>query len=102
MAVAEEQENRAKVVAAEAEVPRAMAEAFRQGNLGIMDYRMKNVQADTAMREGIAGLEQGPGGAGEHRDFLRERHEASERGGILDLINVNRLSALSSRQASMK
>ncbi len=64
MAVAEEQENRAKVVAAEAEVPRAMAEAFRQGNLGIMDYyRMKNVQADTAMREGIAGLEQGPGGA---------------------------------------
>jgi uncharacterized protein YqfA (UPF0365 family) len=64
MAVAEEQENRAKVVAAEAEVPRAMAEAFRQGNLGIMDYyRMKNVQADTAMREGIAGTERGPGGA---------------------------------------
>ena len=55
MAVAEEQENRAKVVAAEAEVPRAMAEAFRQGNLGIMDYyRMKNVQADTTMREAIA------------------------------------------------
>jgi uncharacterized protein YqfA (UPF0365 family) len=55
MAVAEEQENRAKVVAAEAEVPRAMAEAFRQGNLGIMDYyRMKNVQADTTMRESIA------------------------------------------------
>jgi uncharacterized protein YqfA (UPF0365 family) len=55
MAVAEEQENRAKVVAAEAEVPRAMADAFRQGNLGIMDYyRMKNVQADTAMRESIA------------------------------------------------
>jgi uncharacterized protein YqfA (UPF0365 family) len=55
MAVAEEQENRAKVVAAEAEVPRAMAEAFRQGNLGIMDYyRMKNVQADTSMREAIA------------------------------------------------
>jgi membrane-bound ClpP family serine protease len=64
MAVAEEQENRAKVVAAEAEVPRAMAEAFRQGNLGIMDYyRMKNVQADTAMREAIAGTETGPGGA---------------------------------------
>jgi uncharacterized protein YqfA (UPF0365 family) len=55
MAVAEEQENRAKVVAAEAEVPRAMAEAFRHGNLGIMDYyRMKNVQADTTMREAIA------------------------------------------------
>jgi uncharacterized protein YqfA (UPF0365 family) len=43
------------VVEAEAEVPRAMAEAFRQGNLGIMDYyRMKNVQADTAMRDSIA------------------------------------------------
>ncbi|MBI2370552.1 MAG: flotillin-like protein FloA [Deltaproteobacteria bacterium] len=55
MAVALEQEMRARVVEAEAEVPRAMAEAFRQGNLGIMDYyRMKNVQADTAMREAIA------------------------------------------------
>ncbi|MBI3108664.1 MAG: flotillin-like protein FloA [Candidatus Rokubacteria bacterium] len=63
MAVAEEQENRAKVVAAEAEVPRAMAEAFRQGNLGIMDYyRMKNVQADTAMRESIAGAPEEPPG----------------------------------------
>ena len=40
---------------AEAEVPRAMAEAFRSGNLGIMDYyRMRNVQADTAMRQSIA------------------------------------------------
>jgi uncharacterized protein YqfA (UPF0365 family) len=59
MAVAQEQEMRARVVEAEAEVPRAMAEAFRSGNLGIMDYyRMKNVQADTAMRESIAG----PGG----------------------------------------
>jgi uncharacterized protein YqfA (UPF0365 family) len=55
MAVALEQEMRARVVDAEAEVPRAMAEAFRGGNLGIMDYyRMKNVQADTAMRESIA------------------------------------------------
>jgi uncharacterized protein YqfA (UPF0365 family) len=55
MAVALEQEMRARVVEAEAEVPRAMAEAFRQGNLGLMDYyRMKNVQADTAMRESIA------------------------------------------------
>jgi uncharacterized protein YqfA (UPF0365 family) len=61
MAVAEEQENRAKVVAAEAEVPRAMAEAFRQGNLGIMDYyRMKNVQADTTMREAIAAPGEAP------------------------------------------
>ena len=55
MAVALEQEMRARVVEAEAEVPRAMAEAFRQGNLGIMDYyRMKNLQADTVMREEIA------------------------------------------------
>jgi uncharacterized protein YqfA (UPF0365 family) len=55
MAVALEQEMRARVVEAEAEVPRAMSEAFRQGNLGIMDYyRMKNVQADTTMREAIA------------------------------------------------
>ena len=61
MAVALEQEMRARVVEAEAEVPRAMAEAFRQGNLGIMDYyRMKNVQADTEMRESIAGAPEEP------------------------------------------
>jgi uncharacterized protein YqfA (UPF0365 family) len=55
MAVALEQEMQARVVEAEAEVPRAMAEAFRQGNLGLMDYyRMKNVQADTTMRQAIA------------------------------------------------
>jgi uncharacterized protein YqfA (UPF0365 family) len=55
MAVALEQEMRARVVEAEAEVPRAMAEAFRSGNLGIMDYyRMKNLQADTGMRDAIA------------------------------------------------
>jgi uncharacterized protein YqfA (UPF0365 family) len=48
-------EMRARVVEAEAEVPRAMAEAFRSGNLGVMDYyRMKNVQADTSMRDSIA------------------------------------------------
>jgi len=59
MAVALEQEMRAKVVEAEAEVPRAMAEAFRQGNLGIMDYfRMKNLQADTDMRSSIAGVDE--------------------------------------------
>lgn len=58
MAVALEQEMRARVVEAEAEVPKAIAEAFRQGNLGIMDfYRLKNVQADTTMRESIAGTE---------------------------------------------
>src|ERR687896_2744145 len=61
MAVAQEQEMRARVVDAEAEVPRAMAEAFRGGNLGIMDYyRMKNVQADTAMRESIADTGEDP------------------------------------------
>jgi len=49
-------ENRAKVVLAEAEIPKAMAEAFRNGRLGVMDYyRMKNVMADTAMRDAIAG-----------------------------------------------
>jgi len=49
------QEMRAKVIEAEAEVPRAMAEAFRNGNLGVMDYyRMKNIEADTSMRESIA------------------------------------------------
>lgn len=63
MAIAQEQENRArtqemraKVVEAEAEVPRAMAEAFRQGRLGIMDYyQMQNIQADTAMRNSLSG-----------------------------------------------
>ena len=62
MAVAKEQEMKAltqemkaKVVEAEAEVPKAMAEAFRQGNLGIMDYyKMKNIEADTHMRESIS------------------------------------------------
>jgi len=52
---AKAQEARAKVIEAEAEVPRAMAEAFRNGNLGIMDYyKMKNIEADTGMRESIA------------------------------------------------
>ncbi|MDR3013437.1 MAG: flotillin-like protein FloA [Chitinispirillales bacterium] len=53
------QEMRAKVVEAEALVPQAMAEAFKNGNLGVMDYyKMKNVVADTQMRESIGG--QGP------------------------------------------
>ncbi len=63
MAVAEEQEMkaksqeaRAKVILAEAEVPKAMAEAFRSGNMGIFDYyKMKNIEADTGMRDSIAG-----------------------------------------------
>ena len=57
---AEEQKNRALVVLAEAEVPKAMAEAFRSGNLGIMDYyRMRNIQSDTSMRNNIAGESEG-------------------------------------------
>ncbi|MDG2422522.1 MAG: flotillin-like protein FloA [Phycisphaerales bacterium] len=52
---AETQKNRAQVILAEAEIPKAMAEAFRGGNMGIMDYyRMKNVMADTDMRSSIA------------------------------------------------
>ncbi len=52
---AKAQEARAKVIEAEAQIPMAMAEAFRNGNLGIMDYyKMKNIEADTNMRESIA------------------------------------------------
>ena len=59
---AKEQEMRAYVVQSEAEVPKAMAEAFRSGNLGIMDYyRMKNIEADTNMREAIANPQPKPG-----------------------------------------
>jgi uncharacterized protein YqfA (UPF0365 family) len=53
--IAKQAENRAAVVLAEAEVPRAISEAFRNGNLGVMDfYRLKNLQADTTMREAIS------------------------------------------------
>jgi uncharacterized protein YqfA (UPF0365 family) len=53
------QEKRAEVVEAEAEVPRAISESFRSGNLGIMDYyRMRNIQADTKMRDSIGGKDQ--------------------------------------------
>ncbi len=70
MAVAQEQEfkaeiqkNRALVVLAEADIPKAMADAFRSGNLGIMDYyKMKNVLSDTAMRTAIAGGDPGAPG----------------------------------------
>jgi uncharacterized protein YqfA (UPF0365 family) len=65
MAVALEQEMRAKnvemrakVIEAEAEIPKAIAEAFRSGNLGIMDYyKMENIKSDTSMRDSIAGAE---------------------------------------------
>ena len=66
--LAQVQENRAKVVLAEAEVPKAMAEAFRSGHMGLMDYyRFKNIQADTEMRRSVAGdpgaVERPDGGA---------------------------------------
>jgi uncharacterized protein YqfA (UPF0365 family) len=65
LAVAHEQENRARVeemraevVKAEAEIPLAMAEAFRAGRLGVMDYmRFRNIESDTRMRDSIAGSE---------------------------------------------
>ena len=67
MAVATEQEMKARVqemkaevVRAEAEIPRALADAFRSGNLGVMDYvKYRNVEADTSMRKAIAGPEEG-------------------------------------------
>ncbi len=60
------QENRAKVVLAEAEIPKAIAEAFRTGRLGVMEYyQMQNMQADTGMRKNISGMagggDNGPG-----------------------------------------
>ncbi|MEO1980389.1 MAG: flotillin-like protein FloA [Fuerstiella sp.] len=55
--VARIQKNRAKVVLAEAQVPKAVAEAFNSGKLGLLDYyELKNVQADTSMRQSIAGV----------------------------------------------
>ena len=70
MAVAEEQENRAKVrqnealvMLAQAEVPKAIAYAFREGKLGVMDYyNLRNIQADTDMRHSISGKDSGTGG----------------------------------------
>ena len=53
------QEMRSKVIEAEAEVPKAMAHAFREGNLGIMDYyRMQNIQSDTGMRQSISDMDE--------------------------------------------
>ena len=65
IAVALEQENvaqvqkmRAKVVEAQAQVPLAVAEAFRKGQLGVMDYyKLENIQSDSKMRQAIAGEE---------------------------------------------
>jgi len=59
---AKSQEARAKVIEAEVQVPLAMAEAFRSGNLGIMDYyKFKNIEADTSMRDSISKGTQQPG-----------------------------------------
>jgi uncharacterized protein YqfA (UPF0365 family) len=63
---AEAQKQRAAVISAEAQIPLAMADAFRKGNLGVMDFqRYKNLQADTSMRQSIAGqTETSTGGGG--------------------------------------
>jgi uncharacterized protein YqfA (UPF0365 family) len=62
---AEGQKQRAAVIAAEAQIPLAMAEAFRNGNFGIMDYqRYRNIQADTTMRQAIAGQTDSPSTTG--------------------------------------
>ena len=59
-AIALEQENKAKVVEAEARIPEAIAKAFEEGNLGIMDYyNMRNVNADTKMRESLSDVDSG-------------------------------------------
>jgi len=61
---AKAQEARAKVIEAEVQIPLAIAEAFRQGNLGIMDYyRIKNIEADTNMRESISKSGNSPSGS---------------------------------------
>ena len=58
---AETQSQRAKLIAAEAQIPMAIAEAFRAGHLGVMDYqRYKSIEADTEMRKSIAGDSEGP------------------------------------------
>ncbi len=83
MAVAEEQENvaaiaanRAKLVLAEAEVPKAMADAFRSGNLGILDYqRIKNIESDTRMRTGIAAGEEAHLDSEEDKKKLRGQED---------------------------
>ena len=76
---AEAQNQRAKVIAAEAQIPLAMAEAFRNGNLGVMDYqRYRNIQADTTMRQCDRRAERHRADAGElsggFRRLARPRH----------------------------
>ena len=86
MAVAEEtemiaanEENRAKVVEAEAQVPQAIADAFRSGSLGIIDYyKLRNVQADTEMRTSIAKAGITPGAGPTRRSRLMDADHPSE------------------------
>lgn len=82
MAVATEQENKAKaqearvmVIEAEALVPQAISEAFRSGNLGVMDYyRMKNIQSDTDMRSSISQFGEQDRGQGEDDQNTTDRN----------------------------
>ena len=65
---AKSQEMRANVIAAEAEVPKAMAAALREGKIGVLDYyRMQNIQADTAMRNSLVGGAEAPAGDGKKK-----------------------------------
>lgn len=80
MAVAKEQEMkayaqemRAKVIEAEAEIPKARSEALRKGNMGEIDYlRMKNIEADTSMRDSISNPPDSPDAPGEDQDYKNE------------------------------
>ena len=85
MAVAQEQEMRARaqeakanVIQAEAEIPKAIAEAFRTGNLGLMDYyKFQNIKADTQMRESISespsGKKGSDAGSSEDKDDKKDK-----------------------------
>jgi len=78
------QENRAKVILAEAEVPLAIADAFRKGNLGVTDYyQLRNIQADTEMRSTIAGHRQQRPGPGDRVQFLSPGGPGRVSGGMV-------------------
>lgn len=76
MAVAMEQENRAKVVLAESEIPKAIAAAFQSGNLGVLDYyKIKNIQSDTKMRNALSEYEdEDKGEEGDKCDGRKRQH----------------------------
>ena len=99
---AKAQEARAKVIEAEAEVPKAMAEAFRNGNLGIMDYyRMKNIQADTDMRETIARPSTG-GAAEQIRQIPLNKRNNNEKAGSNCFGDTMRLFLWHERQSAFR